>query len=168
MLFKKIKMNSVKKIFKIKKTSNGYYYGRCPTCNRYNTWYSWCQSCDPQLLIQGWTSGDEIIDDIIKNTQLKATEYDNLYYIQWISYDELRDIEKIGEGSFSTIYKATWLNGRRYTNYDENKRCCEDKIIALKKLYNSQNISNEFLNEVNNLLLLSVFFYFKRIIIIAK
>ena len=29
------------------------FYGECPTCNRYNTDYSWCQSCDPKLLTEG-------------------------------------------------------------------------------------------------------------------
>ena len=67
-------------------------YGRCPTCNRYNTEFSWCQTCDPQLLTQGWTSGNEAIDKLIENTQLKATEYNNDYYFQWIPYYELKDI----------------------------------------------------------------------------
>ena len=46
---------------------------------------------------------------------------------------------------------------------DKNKRSSKDMIVALKKLNNSQNISNDFLNEVNNLLLLSLFFILKRI-----
>src|SRR5947209_20228965 len=108
-------------------------YGRCLTCNRYNTAYSWCQSCDSQILTQGWTSGNKTIDKLIKSTQLKATEYDNLYYLQWIPYDELKDIEKIGEGGFSTVYKATWLNGEKYIDYNENKRSSKDRIVALKK-----------------------------------
>src|SRR5947208_8239835 len=87
------------------------YYGECSTCNRYYTNWEWCQTCDPQLLTQGWTSGNDSIDELIKGTQLKATEYNNKYYLQWIPYDELKDIEKIGEGGFSTIYKAIWING---------------------------------------------------------
>ena len=123
-------MNSVKKIFGIKKTSNENddykyerkrKYGRCSACNRYNTNYSWCQTCDPQLLTQGWTSGNETIDELIKSTQLKATEYNNFYYLQWIPYDELKDIEKIGESGFATIYHATWINGWKYINYNNNK-----------------------------------------------
>ena len=144
-------------------TSNDYdeysdkrkeYYGKCPTCNRYNTAYSWCQTCDTQLLTQGWTSGNKTIDKLIKNKQLKATEYDNKYYLQWIPYDELKDIEKISEGGFSTIRKAAWTNGEKYIDYDKKKKTSKDMIVALKKLHNSQNISDEFLNEVNNLLLL--------------
>ena len=124
------------------------HYGECPTCKRYNTHYSWCQSCDPKLLTEGWTSGNETLDELIKSTQLKATEYDNDYYLQWIPYNDLINIEKIGDGGFSTIYKATWIGGWKHIGKD-NKRISEDEIVALKKLPNSQSISDEFLNEVN-------------------
>src|SRR5438874_11145510 len=69
-------------------------YDKCETCKR----YSWCQSHDPQLLTKGWTSGNEILDDIIKSTQLEATKYHNNSYLQWIPFDELKDIEKTGKG----------------------------------------------------------------------
>src|SRR6266511_5596709 len=107
-------------------------YGRCLTCNRCNTNRAWCQSCDPQLLTQGWTSSSETIDKLIKSTQLKATEYDNKYYLQWIPYDELKDIEKIGEGGFATIYKATWINGEKYINHEKEKTI-KERTVALKK-----------------------------------
>src|SRR5215213_5358446 len=122
-------------------------YGECPTCNRYNTNWAWCQSCDPKLSTEGWTSGNETLDELIKSTQLEATKYHYNNYLQWIPYNDLTNIEKIGEGGFATIYKATWLNG--YKSVDYNERTSKDMTVALKKLHNSQNISNEFLNEVN-------------------
>src|SRR5688572_8955730 len=134
-------------------------YGECPTCYRYNTNDSWCQSCDPKLLTEGWTSGNETLDELIKSTQLKATSYDNYKYLQWIPYNGLTNIIKIGEGGFATISKATWLNGYKYT--DENKRTSKDMTVALKKLHNSQNISDEFLNEVNYFIFLFIFRFFK-------
>ena len=88
-------------------------YGECLNCYRYNTSYSWCQSCDPQLLTEGWTSGNEIIDELIKSTQLKATRYDNCYYLQWIPYNKLENIEKMDESHFATLRKvknrAAWV-----------------------------------------------------------
>ena len=128
-------------------------YGECPTCYRYNTNESWCRSCDPKLLTEGWTSGNETLDELIKSTQLKATEYKNDKYLQWIPYNDLTNIEKVDEDGFSTISKATWLNGYKSVNY-YNERTSKDMPVALKKLHNSQNISDEFLNEVNYL-----FFY---------
>ena len=74
------------------------HHGECPTCYRYNTDDSWCQSCDPKLLTEGWTSGNETLDELIKSTQLKATKYCNYSHLQWIPYNDLTNIEKIGEG----------------------------------------------------------------------
>ena len=123
-------------------------FGECPTCNKYNTNHSWCQSCNPKLLTEGWTSGDETLDELIKSTQLEATTYHYSNHLQWIPYNDLTNIEKIGEGGFATISRATWLNGYKSINYN-NKRIGEDMTVALKKLHKSQNISDEFLNEVN-------------------
>ena len=130
-------------------------YGECPTCYRYNTEYSWCQSCDPKLLTEGWTSGNETLDELIKSTQLKSTTYHYSNHLQWIPYNDLTNIEKIGEGGFATIYKATWLNSDKYAS--SKKIISKDRTVALKKLHNSQNISDEFLNEVNYFIFLFIF-----------
>ena len=139
-------------------------YGECPTCNRYNTDVSWCQSCDPKLLTEGWTSGNETLDELIKSTQLKSTEYHYSNHLQWIPYNDLTNIEKMGEGGFATIYKATWLNGYKSVNYS-NERTSKDMPVALKKLHNSQNISDEFLSEVNYFININ-FRFFKILLII--
>jgi len=112
------------------------------------------------LLTEGWTSGNETIDKLIKNTQLKATEYDNSYYLQWIPYDELKDIEKMDESDFSTIYHATWINGKKYIDQLSKERIIKERYAALKKLHNSQNISDEFLNEVNKFIIIAFSFGF--------
>ena len=92
---------------------------------------------------------------MIKSTQLKATGYDNVNYLQWISYNDLTNIEKMDEGGFATISKATWLNGYKSINYN-NERTSKDIPVALKILHNSQNISDEFLNEVNYFIILLI------------
>ena len=127
-------------------------YGICSTCTGYNTNYQWCKSCDPKLLAQSWTSsGDEKLDEIIRNTQLEVKGFDSCYYIEWIPYDDLKDIKKIGEGRFATVYEGKWSNGPRFIR--GNKRYYHKcGCVALKKLKNSQNASDEFLKEVNNLI----------------
>src|SRR5437763_477586 len=40
---------------------------------------------------------------IIRNTQFEAKGFDSCYYIEWIPYDDLKDIEKIDEGGFATV-----------------------------------------------------------------
>ena len=132
-------------------------YGKCTTCNRYNTNDSWCQSCDPKLLTEGWTSGNKTLDELIKSTQFKSTKYHYSNHLQWIPYNDLTNIEKIGEGGFATISKATWLNGYKSINYYNNERISKDMPVALKKLHNSQNISDEFLNELNYFIFLFIF-----------
>ena len=96
---------------------------------------------------------------MIKSTQLKATKYHYSNHLQWIPYNNLTNIEKIGEGGFAIISKATWLNGYKSINYN-HKRTSKDMLVALKKLHNSQNISDEFLNEVIYFIFLFIFRFF--------
>ncbi|RIB26858.1 hypothetical protein C2G38_2162109 [Gigaspora rosea] len=48
--------------------------GICRHCKHYNTSPAWCQSCDPWKATQRLTSGNEEIDNFIKEFQTKATE----------------------------------------------------------------------------------------------
>ena len=104
------------------------------------------------MLTQSWTSsGDEKLDEIIRNTQLEAKGFDSRYYIEWIPYYDLKNIEKIGKGGFATVYLGRWSNGPRFVSLDKRYHY-KDGIVALKKLENSQNVSDEFLKEVNILI----------------
>ena len=104
------------------------------------------------MLAQSWTSsGDKKLDEIIRNTQLEAKGFDSHYYIEWIPYDDLKNIKKIGEGGFATVYQGEWSNGPRFIDNNKRRRYYDGCYVALKKLKNSQNIS-EFLKEVNNLI----------------
>src|SRR5688500_12839764 len=82
-------------IFVIDEYLNERYekYGECPIYNKYYTYHLWCQSCDPKLLTEGWTSGNETLDELIKSTQLKAIKYNNSKHFQWIPYNDLTNIE---------------------------------------------------------------------------
>ena len=104
------------------------------------------------MLAQSWTSsGDKKLDEIIRNTQLEAKGFDSHYYIEWIPYYDLKDIKKIGEGGFATVYQGKWSNGPKLV-LDNKRHYYINGHVALKKLKNSQNISDEFLKEVNNLI----------------
>src|SRR5436190_214514 len=61
---------------------------------------------------------------------------------EWIPYNQFNDIKEIGRGGF-VIYSAIWKNGP----LDEYPRRSYHSVV-LKCLHNSQNITNEFLNEV--------------------
>ena len=104
------------------------------------------------MLAQSWTSsGDEKLDEIIRNTQLEAKGFSSNHYLEWIPYDQLTVKKGIGEGGFATVYKCYWSNGPRYI-HNNKRRYCSDGKVALKKFKNSQDISDEFLKEVNNLI----------------
>ena len=104
------------------------------------------------MLAQSWTSsGDKKLDEIIRNTQLEAKGFNSHYYIEWIPYDDLKNIEKIGKGGFATVYYSEWSNGPRFVSSGK-RHYYKNGEVALKKLENSQNVSDEFLKEVNILI----------------
>ena len=78
--------------------------------------------------------------------QLKRSSNKDIVF-EWIPYNQLNNVEEIGKGGFSTVYLAIWKDGPLYYNNKEYTRDL-DKQVALKRLHNSQNISNKFLSEV--------------------
>ena len=96
-----------------------------------------------------WTSGNEKIDNFIQEMQLKIDDVNDIVF-EWIPYNQFSDIKEIGRGGFATVYSAIWKDGRLkygHNYYKEYTRESNYKI-ALKYLHNSQNIGDEFLNEV--------------------
>ncbi|RHZ61671.1 hypothetical protein Glove_346g82 [Diversispora epigaea] len=90
-------------------------------------------------------SGNKNIDNFIKKSQSsKNTSVDR--FLEWVPYDEFKNIKYIGKGGFSQIYKATW---KRHDGieYDGNIRRFETEVV-LKVLNNSQNVDSEFLKEL--------------------
>ncbi|EXX58921.1 Sps1p [Rhizophagus irregularis DAOM 197198w] len=62
--------------------------------------------------------------------------------VRWVPYSQIKNLEKIAEGGFGTVYKAIWNN----------------EPVAVKRFSNSQNISKYFLNELKSLYHTSNFF----------
>ncbi|RIB13983.1 kinase-like domain-containing protein [Gigaspora rosea] len=121
--------------------------GICGNCNLNNTSPAWCQTCDPLKNTKGWTSGNKDIDVYIKELQLKVTKYEDV--IEWIPFNRLDNVQKIGEGGFSSVFSATWLDGKRIvtggllTKYTQSRT--PSCIVALKTLSGLQkNFLKEF------------------------
>ncbi|UZO03530.1 uncharacterized protein OCT59_023937 [Rhizophagus irregularis] len=131
-------------------------YKNCSYCNNPFTEELWCKECDPFRIMEGWTSGNSDIDKFIKDTMCKpknySRDYDNYSFLEWVPFDRFTDIKEIGEGGFSKVYSATWINGKSY--YDEKSDGSWKKLepesmeIALKRLNGSQNMSDKYLNEL--------------------
>jgi hypothetical protein len=92
-----------------------------------------------------WTSGNEIFDNLIQEKQLKYNGFGVVF--EWIPYSELIDIKKIGNNGLAT---AIWKEGSLHYCVNEWIRISYEKVV-LKFLYDSQNISDEFINKVLNL-----------------
>ncbi|CAB5392282.1 unnamed protein product [Rhizophagus irregularis] len=72
--------------------------------------------------------------------------------LEWIEFDHFDLIENINKrGAFSSIYSAVWMEGPRW-NLDEEAeiwtRSGPIKVI-LKRINNSQNMSQEFVNQAS-------------------
>ena len=70
-------------------------------------------------------SGNKIIDDFIRNTQINLVK--RAGKMEFVPYEQFKNVEFIAEGGFSKIYKATWIDGP-VINYN-------NKSILLWKLY---------------------------------
>ncbi|CAB4485824.1 unnamed protein product [Rhizophagus irregularis] len=133
-------------------------------CYRPNDDKLWCKECVPCCIIEGWTSGNNGIDEFIKDTIYNAKysddyEDDNYPYIplflEWVPFDRFKDVKQIGEGGFAKVYSATWIDGKAEYKRQNDKSWKKEELkpikVALKKLNDSQNISANYLNEIKTL-----------------
>ena len=93
----------------------------CNKCGEeYSSW-RWCKPCQIDNLkgnFTNWTSGNEKIDELIQEMQLKINKYNDIVF-EWIPYNQFSDIKEIGKGGFATVYSAIWKDGR--LKYNEDK-----------------------------------------------
>ena len=92
-------------------------------------------------------SGNKIIDDFIRYTQTNLEKKNGK--MEFVPYEQFKNVEFIAEGGFSKIYKATWIDGPIVEWNKKNlSRDDPNKTVVLKKLNNSKNITTKELNEV--------------------
>ncbi|RIB22745.1 hypothetical protein C2G38_954481 [Gigaspora rosea] len=116
--------------------------GVCKYCKCYNTSPAWCQSCDPRREVLKWTHENKGINNLIKEFQFKATEYEKV--VEWIQFDKLINLQEIkGESDFVSM--ATWVKGVR-TFKGESGKFTQSRTISsvdLMKLNYSQTSTLE-------------------------
>src|SRR5436190_21298 len=124
--------------------------GSCKQCGEQYTdiYWNWCKPCQIDNLkgnFTNWTSGNKKIDNFIQEILLKIDNWEDIVF-EWIPYDQFSDIKEIGRSA--TVYSAIWKDGPLQYEYKGKyirKPHYANYKVALKC---SQNITNEFLNEV--------------------
>ncbi|RIA98825.1 kinase-like domain-containing protein [Glomus cerebriforme] len=93
-------------------------------------------------------SGNKVIDDFIRHSQINYVKEDGK--MEFVPYDQFKNIEFIAEGGFSKIFKATWIDGPK-NNWSKKKQSYsreQNYAVVLKKLNNSKDIKSKDLNEL--------------------
>ncbi|PKK63210.1 hypothetical protein RhiirC2_789234 [Rhizophagus irregularis] len=138
--------------------SDYYYETHCEKCGKkyefkYSDFEKWCKSCQMNHLKNNfinWTSGNEKVNILIQNTQLKINNCDDMIF-EWILYNKFINVNEIGKsGIFTAIRREGSLHySKRTKNY---KRKLNEKAVLIY-LNNSQSFcNNEFLNEIKYLI----------------
>ncbi|CAG8611928.1 13390_t:CDS:2 [Acaulospora morrowiae] len=127
----------------------------CSTCKQPRKDDRWCQYCESQKLsmdFSNWTSGNPDLNEFIRDTQRRANSKTD--YLVWIDYEMFEDVEFLAKGGFGDVYYAVWTNGpNKILVYDKEEHTWKITArtpVALKCLYDSKNISADFLNELKS------------------
>ncbi|CAB4416048.1 unnamed protein product [Rhizophagus irregularis] len=144
--------------YSVSNTSNNVSEnGFCKECGNLNSfgndWSTWCTPCNSQHFIDefpSWNSGNNNVDELIRKTQINTSHYESTF--EWIPYDQFTDIKFISKGGFGQVFKATWSDGPiLHWNHKKKRWFRWPRVpVALKILYNSQNISSNFLSEITS------------------
>ncbi|CAG8575973.1 26885_t:CDS:2 [Dentiscutata erythropus] len=113
-------------------------YGVCKTCGTSLSDKAWCRTCEGQKLQKSfseWTSGNEYVDDFIRNSQTKPLNKE--CYLSWIPFENLSQVKYMANGGFSAVYRALW-------DKLENSYLTD---VVLKRLHNGCTSDPEFLKE---------------------
>src|SRR4051794_31422447 len=81
----------------------------------------WCQPCQIDNLkgnFTNWASGNEKIDELIQDMQLKTSKANDILF-EWIPYNQFSNIKEIGRGGFATVYSAIWKDGPLRYDYTQ-------------------------------------------------
>jgi len=96
-----------------------------------------CKGCEKEIEKLTKKCGNEKMAEFLYQCKLNSKNRDR--YIQWIPFNEFKNIEYLAKGDFGEIYKATWI----YCYYYYKK---ED--VVLKRIYNSNDKISDTLKEV--------------------
>ncbi|CAB4408562.1 unnamed protein product [Rhizophagus irregularis] len=130
----------------------------CENCNQKCLATLYCEYCVRNYLkynFSNWTSGNNVIDNLIKNCQMETFIPSRI--IEWIPYNNLENIKYLTKGGFSEIFTAKWIDGK-YEEWDSKvQQLVRDGThnVILKELKNFENASQSWFEEAKSHLTLS-------------
>ncbi|RGB25139.1 kinase-like domain-containing protein [Rhizophagus diaphanus] len=134
----------------------------CENCNKECLATLFCEHCVRNYLkakFSNWTSGNDNIDNLLRECQMKAISPDQIP--EWIPYNNFRNIKYLTKGGFSEIYTAEWVD-RGYDEWDSIKQQLKRRgesgfvqIVVLKKLENVENANQNWFEEAKSHLIIS-------------
>jgi len=120
-------------------------------CGRYdshNAGKKLCKECDPIEMTKDWDTGNEAINVFLMNSIKTAENYDDPFP-EYIPFDKLKILEKVGESCYGIVYHAKWYDGLRYIQSIQGGRCREKEIeVVVKEIKGDYNISYDILLKV--------------------
>ncbi|CAB4420289.1 unnamed protein product [Rhizophagus irregularis] len=111
----------------------------------------WCKPCQIDNFkknLTNWTSGNEIIDDLIQEKNQEIREPNDIIF-EWIPYNQLNDIKEIN----NVLYSAIWKDGPLYYCHhkkDYVRKSENEKVIIFSCLYDLPIITKEFYDKVKS------------------
>ncbi|CAG8768112.1 7927_t:CDS:2 [Gigaspora margarita] len=130
-------------------------YPACDECyeyhyNQHNPSF-YCQPCNTKrfrLEFDKWSTGNNNLDRLIQKSHIKSKKVFEL--LEWIPYSSLKDITRIAQGGFSTVYSAVLVDGPMQ-RFDLSKRQWSRAGVSrviFKEFHNSKDSSFQFLEEI--------------------
>ncbi|GES75143.1 kinase-like domain-containing protein [Rhizophagus clarus] len=97
--------------------------------------------------ISNWTSGNDDVDNLIQECQMKAIGPD--FIPEWIPYNDLEDIEYLTKSGCSEIYTATWIGGyfMEWDSKEQQLKRFREQAVVLKRLENIENANQSWFEE---------------------
>ncbi|GES75089.1 kinase-like domain-containing protein [Rhizophagus clarus] len=130
----------------------------CENCNQEYLATLHCEHCVRNYLkanFSNWTSGNENIDNLIQECQIKNFKQNKV--IEWVPYNNLKNFRYLAKGGCSEIYTAIWINGHFFewdSKEQQLKRFGIHKIV-LKRLKNVESADQSWLEEAKSHLIIS-------------
>jgi hypothetical protein len=125
----------------------------CENCHDECLATLYCEHCVRNYLkanFSNWSSGNNDIDNLIQQCQMKTLAPFKI--VEWIPYNELRNIKYLTKGGCSEIFTAYWIDGS-YEEWDsKEKKLRRDggHYVILKKLENVESANRSWFEEVYN------------------